>query len=87
MERVGVVKVATPAVIVPTPRTVVPSRKVMEPVAPAGTVAENVMAWPGAAGLTEDASVTITVAFATVTVVAGEVIVPLVAELMAVTVI
>jgi hypothetical protein len=41
----------------------------------------------GAAGFTEDASVTITVAFATVTWVGGEVIVPLVAVLMAVTVI
>lgn len=62
------VKVATPAaLIVPVPRMVEPSRKVTEPVAPACRVTENVMAWPGDAGFTEDASVMATVDFATVT--------------------
>jgi hypothetical protein len=45
MVNVEVVKVAIPAALIaPTPRTVVPSRKVTEPVAPAGTDAENVIA-------------------------------------------
>jgi hypothetical protein len=61
-------KVATPAALIaPTPRMVVPSRKVIEPVAPAGTVAEKVTGWPGVDGFTEDANVMTTAAFATVT--------------------
>jgi hypothetical protein len=83
-----VVKVAIPAVlIVPAPRTVVPSRKVTEPVAPACTVAEKVIAWPGADGFAEEASVTTTVAFATVTCVGGDVIGLLVEVFVAVAVI
>jgi hypothetical protein len=63
-----VVKLATPAaLIVPVPRIVVPSRKVTTPVAPACTVAEKLMAWPGEDGFTEEASVTVVVVFATVT--------------------
>jgi len=63
-----VVKVATPAaLIVPVPRMVVPSRKVIEPVAPAWTVAEKVMDWLGADGFTEEASVMVVLVFATVT--------------------
>jgi hypothetical protein len=46
---------------------VVPSRKVTTPVAPACTVAEKLMAWPGEDGFTEEASVTVVVVFATVT--------------------
>jgi hypothetical protein len=85
---VDVVKLATPAaLIVPTPRTVVPSRKVTGPVAPAWTVAEKVTAWLGFDGFAEDASVMVTAAFATVTWVGGDVIVPFVAMLIAVTVI
>ena len=62
------VKVATPAaLIVPVPITVVPSRKVTRPVAPACTVAEKVTGWPGAEGFAEEASVTVTAVFATVT--------------------
>ena len=81
-------KVATPAaLIVPTPKTVVPSRKVTEPVAPACTVAEKVIAWPGADGFAEDASVTVTVALATVTWVGGEIIGLFVAVFVAVAVI
>jgi hypothetical protein len=88
MVNVEVVKVATPAALItPVPKMVVPSRKVIEPVAPACTVAEKVTDWPGADGFTEDASVTTTVAFVTVTWVGGEVIVPLVEVLVAVTVI
>jgi len=65
---VDVVNVATPAALtVPVPNTVAPSRKVTVPVAPAGTVAEKVTAWLGADGFAEDASVTTTVAFPTVT--------------------
>jgi hypothetical protein len=68
MVNVEVVKVATlAALMVPTPRMVVPSRKVIEPVAPAWTVAEKVTAWLGFDGFADDASVMTTVAFATVT--------------------
>ena len=73
--------------IAPVPRMFVPSRKVTEPLAPACTVAEKVTDWPGADGFTEDASVMTTVTFATVTWVGGDVIVPLVEVLIAVTVI
>jgi hypothetical protein len=66
---------------------VVPSRKFTEPVAPACTVAEKVTAWLGLDGFAEDASVIVMAAFATVTCVGGDVIVPLVAVLIAVTVI
>jgi len=77
--RLEVVKVATPAaLIVPVPRIVVPSRNVTEPVAPACTVAEKVMAWLGADGLTDEASVTTGAVFATVTWVGGDVIGPFV---------
>jgi hypothetical protein len=65
---VEVVKVATPAaLIVPVPKMVVPSRKVTNPVAPACTVAEKLTGWPGDDGFTEEASVTVTADFATVT--------------------
>lgn len=85
---VDVVNVATPAALtVPVPKTVVPSRKVTEPVAPACTVAEKVTAWLGADGFEEEASVTTTVAFPTVTCVAGDVIGPLVEVIVAVAVI
>ena len=85
---VEVVKVATPAaLIVPTPRTVVPSRNVTEPVAPAWVVARKVTAWPGLDGFTEDANVMLMAALATVTVVGGDVITPVVKVLIAVTVI
>jgi hypothetical protein len=73
--------------IVPTPRIVVPSRNVIVPVAPACTVAAKVTAWPGEDGFAEDVNVMTTVAFATVTGVGGEAIVPLVEVLIAVTVI
>jgi hypothetical protein len=66
---------------------VVPSRKVIEPVAPVWTVAEKVTAWLGFDGFAEDASVITAVAFATVTWVGGDVIVPFVDVLIAVTVI
>ena len=82
------VKVATPAaLIVPVPKMVVPSRNVTKPVAPACTVAEKFTGWPGADGFAEEASVTVTGAFATVTWVGGDVIVPFVNESTAVTVI
>jgi hypothetical protein len=62
------VNVATPAALIaPVPRMVVPSRNVIVPVAPACTVAMKVTAWPGEDGLADDASVMLTVAFATVT--------------------
>lgn len=81
-------KVAIPAPLtVPVPRMVEPSRNVTVPVAPAGIVAAKVIAWPGFAGFTEDVRVTTTATFATVTWVGGDVIVPLVDVLMAVTVI
>jgi hypothetical protein len=51
------------------------------------TAAEKVTAWPGADGFTDEASVTVAAAFATVTVVGGEVSVPLVAVFVAVAVI
>ena len=66
---------------------VVPSRNVTNPVAPACTVAEKVMAWLGADGFTEEASVMVVLVFATVTWVGGDVIVPLVNVSIAVTVI
>ncbi len=85
---VEVVKVATPEeLIVPMPSTVAPSRKVTEPVAPAGTVAEKLTDWLGADGFAEDVSVMTTVAFATVTWVAGDVIGPFVEAFVAVAVI
>jgi hypothetical protein len=85
---VDVVKVAVPAaLIVPVPMTVVPSRKVTVPVAPAWTVTEKVIVWPGFAGFAEEVNVTVTVDFATVTWVGGDISVPFVAVLIAVTVI
>ena len=85
---VEVVKVATPAALTaPTPKTVVPSRKVTEPVAPVLIVARKVTAWPGLDGFTEDANVMLMAALATMTVVGGDVITPVVKVLMAVTVI
>src|SRR5580704_12366831 len=69
-----VVKVAIPeALMEPTPRTVAPSRKVMAPVAPVFVTAVKVTDWPVEAGLTDEVKVTEPTAFATVTVVAGEV--------------
>src|SRR5580704_8462634 len=64
-----VVKVAIPeALMEPTPRTVVPSRKVMAPVAPVFVTAVKVTDWPVDAGLTDDVSVTLPAALATLTV-------------------
>jgi hypothetical protein len=84
---VDVVMVAIPALIAPTPRIVVPSRKVIEPLAAAGILAEKDTDWFGADGFTDDVKVTTTVTFATMTWVGGDVIVPLVEVLVAVTVI
>jgi hypothetical protein len=72
--RVDVAKTAMPAVlIVPVPSMVVPSTKVIEPVAPAWTEAENVTDWLLADGFTEDDKVTTVTAFPTITTVGGEV--------------
>src|SRR3954470_11559900 len=55
------------------PSVVEPSVKVIVPVAPEGTVAVKITAWPAADGLTEEISMTTGVGFDTVTTVAGEV--------------
>src|SRR5215475_12310163 len=73
MARADVVSVATPPVMGPVPRIVAPSRNVMVPVAVVGTVAVKVTGWLSAAGFSDEVSVTLGVAIATVTVVAGEV--------------
>jgi hypothetical protein len=49
-----------------------PSRNVIEPVAPACTVAAKVTDWLGADGFTEDVNVTTVTIFATVTCVGGD---------------
>jgi len=73
MASVDVVSVAMPPLMGPTPRIVAPSRNVMVPVAVEGTVAVKVTGWLSAAGFSDEVSVTLGVAIATVTVVAGEV--------------
>jgi hypothetical protein len=71
--KVLVVRVAWPLVKVTVPRTVDPSRKVTVPVALASVAAVKVTGWLMVEGLSDDATVTVGAAFATVTETAGEV--------------
>jgi len=70
--KVLVVRVVWPLFKVPVPRMVAPSRKVIEPVAPAGAVAVKVTDWLMIDGFSDEVTTTVGAALPTVTTTGGE---------------